>query len=159
MGLSVPGCIAWHFWRKIPDHQSNVILDEFIAMPDHIHAIIGIEAEIESEGKSVGTRHGVSVTKSIESGEQAKFGAPQSKSISMIINHYKGVITRWCNANGHDHFAWQARFYDHIIRNDRALQRIRKYIQNNPLQWQLDMNGGEVHERGVKYMTGSDLLP
>jgi len=33
---------------------------------------------------------------------------------------------------------WQTRFYDHIIRNDDELIRIRKYIVNNPKQWEND---------------------
>src|SRR6185503_21172356 len=28
-------------------------------------------------------------------------------------------------------FGWQSRFYDHIIRDDRALKNIRQYIVNN----------------------------
>lgn len=33
---------------------------------------------------------------------------------------------------------WQAGYYDHIIRNDADLHRIRTYIATNPLQWALD---------------------
>lgn len=150
MGLSVPGCVAWHFWRQIPQHQSNVKLDAFVVMPNHLHGIIGIE--------SVGTCHGMSPL-SPQHGpspqKQAQFGSPQSKSLSMIINHYKGTITRWCNANGHDYFGWQSRFYDHIIRHEGALHRIRKYIHDNPLRWQQDQanpDGHAMHEQAVKYI-------
>ncbi|MDZ7694018.1 MAG: transposase [Balneolaceae bacterium] len=62
MGLSVPGCIAWHYWRQIPDHQSNVILDQFVVMPNHLHGIIGIES---IEKKSGGTCHGNSDKESV----------------------------------------------------------------------------------------------
>jgi hypothetical protein len=39
---------------------------------------------------------------------------------------------------GEHDFAWQSRFYDHIIRNDEDLGRIRNYIQDNPIKWKLD---------------------
>ncbi len=42
MGLSIPGCVAWHFWREIPKHHKNVVLDAFIVMPNHLHCIVGI---------------------------------------------------------------------------------------------------------------------
>jgi putative transposase len=35
-------------------------------------------------------------------------------------------------------FAWQRSYYDHVIRNDESLLKIRQYIKNNPLKWQLD---------------------
>jgi putative transposase len=50
----------------------------------------------------------------------------QSKGIKMI--HDAGFAT----------FQWQRNYYDHIIRNDTDLMRIRTYIANNPLQWALD---------------------
>ena len=33
---------------------------------------------------------------------------------------------------------WQRSFYEHIIRNDKDYERIATYIENNPLQWELD---------------------
>lgn len=159
MGLSVPGCVAWHFWREILDHQSNVILDEFIVMPDHIHAIIGIEASEKEAVTDVACYVCTDATSEQNDDEAANIMSnisPKSGSISAIIRSYKSAVTKWCNANGHAHFAWQSRFYDHIIRNEKALHRIRKYIQDNPLQWQLDMDADEVHEKGVKYMTESE---
>ncbi|MDZ7694017.1 MAG: hypothetical protein U5K69_23340 [Balneolaceae bacterium] len=77
----------------------------------------------------------------------------------MIVNHFKGAITKWCNANGHEYFAWQSRFYDHIIRNEKSLQKIRKYIYDNPLRWQIDrenIEGNEIHEQAVEYMVAHD---
>jgi putative transposase len=37
-------------------------------------------------------------------------------------------------------FAWQKSFFDKIIRNDEQLEKTRKYILNNPLKWELDVN-------------------
>ncbi|MBK7497949.1 MAG: transposase [Ignavibacteriales bacterium] len=42
-----------------------------------------------------------------------------------------------------DEFEWQKSFYDRIIRNDKELYNIRKYIQENPLRWELEKNNPE----------------
>ncbi len=39
---------------------------------------------------------------------------------------------------GYLDFAWQARFYDHIIRNEKELDNDRAYIQGNPIKWMED---------------------
>ncbi len=39
---------------------------------------------------------------------------------------------------------WQRNYYEHIIRNDDELRRIREYITNNPLQWALDRENPHV---------------
>lgn len=157
MGLSVPGCIAWHYWRQIPDHQSHIILDEFVVMPNHLHGIVGIESSNQKE-KSVGTLHATSVQNDGSANNEMSKISPESGSLSTIIRSYKSAITRWCNANGHEYFAWQSRFYDHIIRNEKSLNRIREYIFNNPLRWQQDRentDGNEMHEQAVEYMVGT----
>ncbi len=59
-------------------------------------------------------------------------------SISSIVNHYKGNVKRYCNKNGMADFAWQRRFFDHVIRSESGLNKIRRYIGNNPARWQLD---------------------
>ena len=45
MKLSRVGEIAEKYWQKIPEHFDNVSLDEFIAMPNHIHGIVIIERQ------------------------------------------------------------------------------------------------------------------
>ena len=59
--------------------------------------------------------------------------------LGVIINQYKRICTiksKKINLN----FVWQPRFHDHIIRDKKELNRIRKYIVNNPLKWELDTN-------------------
>ncbi|HMB90162.1 MAG TPA: hypothetical protein VKP65_04900 [Rhodothermales bacterium] len=66
--------------------------------------------------------------------------APDAGSLGVIIRSYKAAVTRWARQNGYANFAWQPRFYDHIIRNERALQAIRRYIADNPRHWPHDRN-------------------
>ena len=116
------GKIAVEFVGKIPEHFKRTELDEFIVMPNHAHAIIIIN-------EVVGTRDRVSLR---------RFGSIEKGSLSIIINQYKGSVTRFAHKNGFDDFYWQPRFYEHIVRNDNDLHRIRTYIRNNPLKWELD---------------------
>ncbi|MEI6682609.1 MAG: hypothetical protein WCO44_08275 [Bacteroidota bacterium] len=67
-----------------------------------------------------------------------KFGKPIPGSVSMIINHYKASVKRWCNNNGYPFFQWQPRFYDHIIRNEESCRDIANYIRNNSKKWDED---------------------
>jgi REP element-mobilizing transposase RayT len=130
MGLTEQGCAAWYFWNEIPNHFDFVKLDEFVVMPDHVHGIIQIIPD-ENGNHSVGKRYAASLR------IKREFGKPISKSLSTIIRSYKSAMTRWCNQNNYE-FAWQSRFYDHIIRNYRALDDIREYIKMNPKKWESD---------------------
>lgn len=58
--------------------------------------------------------------------------SPSGGTLSVIIRNYKASVTRWCKTNGYPQFKWQRNFHEHIIRNDEELQRIRRYIRNNP---------------------------
>ncbi len=63
---------------------------------------------------------------------------PGRGSLGIIINQYKGAVTRWARQNGHAGFAWQPRFHDRIIRDAAGRDRIRWYIERNPAQWARD---------------------
>ena len=66
--------------------------------------------------------------------------SPQSGTLGVIIRSYKSSVTRWCRQNDDDDFSWQSRFYEHMIRDDRSLNNIRRYIINNPAKWSEDKN-------------------
>lgn len=46
--------------------------------------------------------------------------------------------------NGFKGSVWQTRFYDHIIRNQKELNRIRQYIIENPKKWKMDQLNAEA---------------
>ncbi|WP_332367607.1 hypothetical protein [Spirosoma telluris] len=54
-----------------------------------------------------------------------------------MIGSYKSAVTKHTHRLGFD-FGWQARFHDHIIRNDTEYQRINDYIEQNPERWDAD---------------------
>ncbi len=111
---------AAYFWNQIPQHFSHVELDKWIIMPNHIHGIIVLKEK-----------------NSIKE-EFNKFSKPISGSLSIVINHFKASVTRWCKQNAKHYFSWQKGFYEHIIRSEKSLTSIREYILNNPIKWDLD---------------------
>ena len=57
--------------------------------------------------------------------------------LSHIIGQFKTAVLREAARQGIP-FGWQARFHDHIIRNDDEMKRITLYIKNNPIKWNDD---------------------
>lgn len=125
--LSPIGEVACSFWEEIPTHFPNVTLDEYIIMPNHVHGII----IIRSTPDTVETQY----TASLQHLSQLVLSPG---SLSAIVRSYKSAVTRWTGQNGFPNFAWQPRFYDHIIRDEPSLNRIRAYIRNNPSTWDQD---------------------
>ena len=56
------------------------------------------------------------------------------------MQNYESVTTRKINKirRTQGQKLWQRNFYEHIIRDENNLKRIREYIINNPLKWELD---------------------
>lgn len=137
--LSRPGEIIFEEWQNTEELRSNITLDEWVIMPNHIHGIIIInESDVETPRRGVSTE------------TDEKRGNPKWKanSLGSIIGQFRGICTKRIRGEGYIDFAWQPRFYDHIIRNEKSLQQIREYIRNNPLQWELDReNPLNIHKR------------
>ena len=132
MRLDDIGQIVTDCWQAIPEHFHNTVLDEFVVMPNHIHGIIVIKGNdfLKNSGDGVGNNDRCSLR-----------NARNMQLLPKIISQYKSSATRIVRKRWGDHiFSWQKSFYDHIIRNDEDLYRIRTYIQNNPLNWTLDEN-------------------
>ena len=138
VGLSRVGCRAYRNCEAIPDHFDHAIMDAFIVMPNHVHAIIGITAGSDARSR-VATR--VATGNATPPGAQANaFGPLKPGALPTIVHAYKGSVTRWARRHDAPDFGWQPRFYDRIIRNERHLIATRRYVLNNPRQWTRDRN-------------------
>lgn len=84
--------------------------------------------------------HGIIINPIIKTKNNTDVETPYMASLPLgdVIGKFKAAATRWCNKNGYTNFSWQPRFYDRIIRNERELYNIRKYIEQNPMKWELD---------------------
>ncbi|MBW4521017.1 MAG: hypothetical protein KME16_15100 [Scytolyngbya sp. HA4215-MV1] len=61
-------------------------------------------------------------------------------SVGAIVLNFKSVTSRARNRiqRSSGIIMWQRNYYEHMIRNEESLHRLRQYIQNNPLSWQED---------------------
>ena len=134
MELNAIGMIAQEHWREIPNHFSNTNLDEFIMMPNHIHGIVIID------DKNHSTRDAICVGRPRGGVRPLQQNSDRSKMyLSKIIQGFKSAVTRSVGKRRDNlTFGWQRSFYDHVIRDDANLNRIREYIRNNPLKWAFD---------------------
>lgn len=133
--LSDVGNIVRNSWEEIPKHYENISLDEYVIMPDHFHGIVIINGCYD-HGKNAQRRDVVyNVSTEHEKNKFMSKISPKPHSLSRIIREFKSAVSRQSNKNGFNNFKWQTRFYDHIIRNEKDLNRIRIYIKNNPLEW------------------------
>ena len=93
-------------------------------------------------GGTVETTHALSLpfpskTTSYKTIGQQRFQNQGKNTISSIIGSYKSAVSRHSHRLGFE-FAWQSRFFDHVIRDGDAFQRISEYINHNPLNWHED---------------------
>jgi REP element-mobilizing transposase RayT len=126
--LNETGGTVKRWWLKLGDNFANIEieLDSCVVMPNHIHGIIMVTR------KEVGAIHELPLQ--ISKIERRRMLIPK------IIGYFKmnsaKYVNRLCGATGRT--LWQRNYYEHIIRNENELYRIREYIQNNPLKWDLD---------------------
>ena len=128
--LSQIGKIVSDEWVKTEQIRNNVCIGTWVVMPNHIHGIIVIDGNIK-------THNDTDACNASLRGYKNKFGA-QYNNLSSMIRGFKSTTTKQIRSLGNYNFAWQPRFYDHIIRNERNLNRIREYIINNPAKWDMD---------------------
>ena len=151
MEYSDIGHIALNSWCEIPSHYPNVVLDEFIIMPNHIHGILFLQDKEfinyhePYNGGVLENSRDVACNASTNRELSKKMSAisPQQKSLSTIIRSYKSAVTRLAR-KANNEFMWQSNYHDRIIRNYDELQSIRNYIKYNPIQWENDENNLQI---------------
>jgi len=135
-------------WDALPNRFPTVALDAFAIMPNHIHGIIVIATNENANDVGAGL---------VPAQDMTTTGATTrvAPTVGDIVGAFKSLTTV-CYTHGiktyrwppFRHHLWQRNYYEHIIRNEESLNRIREYIVNNPIQWDLDRENpvGAVHE-------------
>ncbi|MGN1432417.1 MAG: transposase [Ruminococcus sp.] len=103
------GEIALKHLKEIENHFDEIKIDKYVIMPNHIHIIIVIGCNGNSERSR------------------------PFPTLSTVIGLYKSGVSREVGCK-----IWQKSFHDHIIRNKNDYLKIREYIEKNPLKWDLD---------------------
>lgn len=148
MNLNEYGKIADECWRSIPEHFPNVELDEYIVMPDHLHGIFFIMGNDFDRTQSVGVTHDVGATHASplrnvipQQNTLPPPRGPKPYSVGSIVGSFKSAVSKrireiWDEPRSH---IWQRNYYEHVIRDENELNRIRQYIVDNPAKWEIDL--------------------
>jgi REP element-mobilizing transposase RayT len=138
MQLNDAGQVILHWWRELERKFITVNTDAFVVMPNHCHGIVTINDPAVGADLCVGPPNVVRI-RPTQPGAHA--GAPLPEIVqwfkTMTTNEYmRGVKTSGWPL--FDRRLWQRNYYEHIIRDDDSLNRIRQYIFDNPARWDSD---------------------
>ena len=160
MNFTQAGIITESQIANLPKHFPEIEIWNHVVMPNHIHIIISIR-NVQNVGTllkasaatepSATTSLEPSATTSLEPSattnlgclRQRRHNAPDEQDfhhntrLSVIIRCLKGGVKRDTGRAGIS-FAWQPRFHEHIIRNQRAYDNIMNYIDKNVENWHYD---------------------
>jgi len=132
-------------WEAIPTHFHSVEPDEFVVMPNHVHGIIMIlDRTLDSPCRGTACRAPFTARRAPFTPRHApsveRFGHPVPASVPTILRSFKSAVTKALNESrgGRVSPVWQPNYYEHVIRDEKELDRIRQYIVFNPQQWAFD---------------------
>jgi len=125
MILNEYGKIINDEWNKTKLIRPNIEIDYYIIMTNHLHGIIIINKQSRGVLQYAPTEN--------------KFSSP-SHTLGSIIRGFKSSSTKKINIkrNTPGQVVWQRNYFEKIIRNEKELFYIRKYIEQNPLKWELE---------------------
>ena len=130
MILNTVGRIVADSWIWLSEQYDYVTLDESIVMPNHLHGIIVIEDQ----------RHPTA------GGSRAAPTIERRKSLGELVGAFKTISTKKLNRMRLTQGTrlWQRNYYEHVIRNDEEMNRVREYISYNPQKWELSRDNPAV---------------
>jgi putative transposase len=145
-------------WNELPEHYPGVAIDVFALMPNHIHGIIVLTSSVgatprgcpdprdhdeRQQQTEAGQARGPAPTKVDDERCPLTLGAVVARFKTLTTRRYSaGVkLSHWLPFRGR---LWQRNYYEHIIRCERALNHIRRYIVENPLRWAHDRENPEA---------------
>ena len=132
MQLSEYGKIVSACWDETPAHFARVEQDIFVVMPNHVHLIVILTDDDPSRGTACRA-------------PTPMFGKPIPDSLPTIIRSFKSAATKRINTLRDTPGAsvWQRNYYERIIRNERELDAVRRYIIDNPVTWNKDIENAK----------------
>ena len=164
MLLSEIGAHTQKCIEEITQHNPYAEIPLYTIMPNHLHLIVVIDSDKTPHDKRTvdvitlpvetfqETSHYETTAKETfqETSLQKKTPIEQATEmqswLSVVIRQFKQSITRFANENNIE-FAWQARFHDHIIRDNDEMNGIANYIENNVANWKEDVFYTPRHTR------------
>ena len=122
--LNDAGDMVRRVWESMSERFPSITMDQFVVMPNHVHGIIIIR---QLDGGEIGATTRV------------------ARTVGDVVGAYKSSTTveytwsvRTLNWPPFEKRLWRRNYYEHIVRNEESLNRIRQYIIDNPARWDLD---------------------
>jgi REP element-mobilizing transposase RayT len=133
--LNDAGRMIQSVWDELAEHYAGVQHDAFVVMPNHIHGVVSLVGAGPRARPSVkGQPQGVAPTEDTS-----------AMSVPDVVHRFKTLTTKryidgvknsgWA---AFTHRFWQRNYFEHVIRDEQSLQRIRQYILDNPARWEFD---------------------
>lgn len=135
MILNEAGQMVHDEWLLLPERFSSVETDQFVVMPNHLHGILVLGENVDSVGAPlVGALPRADIG---DTGNIPTLGAVVGafKSLTTVL-YSEGV--KESNWPHFDQRLWQRNYYEHIVRDEIAIERIRDYILGNRANWERD---------------------
>ena len=125
--LNSTGRMISDCWQWLESQYPCVALDEYVLMPNHLHGLIMITDNVRRGG-----------SRTAPTGADSPAG--KRKPLGRLIGAFKTVSTKQFNsAHGKSGSPlWQRNFFEHVVRRDESLDKIRQYIRDNPARWEFD---------------------
>ena len=141
--LNGAGKMVLRDWKELPQRFPNIEMDEFIVMPNHLHGIINIV--------SVDAMNHVGAGSPRPNDDEGR--GNRAPTLGQIVAYFKYQSTKSINARTGGVIPartpypkiWQRNYYEHIIRTETDLNKIREYIKTNPAMWERDRNKNEFY--------------
>jgi len=129
--LSSVGHLAAIHLQMAADRFNDVELDAHVIMPNHVHLLLNLGWNVGAPLEPVRA--------------ETEAPMPMPTSLDRIVHWFKSATTneyiRRVRSEGWRRFPgtlWQRNYYEHIVRDQSDLDRIRTYIANNPAKWEMD---------------------
>lgn len=142
MRLNAYGEIVQQEWSLTAALRDYVMLDEFIVMPNHCHAVLMIDDCRGTACRAHGVDGGIDEGTARRAPTVESFGRPVTGSLATIVRSFKSAVSKRVNVlrDNPGVPVWQRNYYERVIRDEQELAAIRQYIVNNPAKWAEDEN-------------------
>jgi len=137
-------------WVELSKRFPFVELDEFIVMPNHFHGILVLTDKADCRGESC-IRPAVGGGGSNQGEHKVRPYGTLKGTVGRIVQAFKSISTHeykigvekqhW---NPFPERLWQRNYFEHVIRSEKSLNKIREYIAANPSQWETDPENPSV---------------
>ncbi|MFA7301057.1 MAG: transposase [Candidatus Shapirobacteria bacterium] len=136
------GLIANQQILKTIDIRKNILISDWVVMPNHVHILIMLRDLVVETPRGASLHENPKQITVIPSHKNhpefyKRMNLKSNQEIPKIINQYKSCVTKICRQNKF-WFGWQSRYYDEIIDDEKRFRTIKYYIKNNPKNWVKD---------------------